>query len=158
LKSVFSKKTLLFGLFVSIVIAVDQATKFLVVNRLSPGESSTIIPGFLKITHVKNPGAAFGLFSGASWLVYPFSIFLIVATLFWFFVMRPEIKNPHVFGLALLFSGAVGNMIDRISRGKVVDFIDFGWWPVFNIADIAIVSGAIILVVLTLRGYFGRNN
>ncbi len=154
MRSVFSKKIALHGISLLIIITVDQVTKLIVVDSLSPGESKTLIQGFLKITHVRNPGAAFGLFSGTSWLVYPFSIGIIVLTLAMFVILRSELSDASISGLILIFSGALGNTIDRIFRGKVIDFLDLGWWPVFNIADVSIVAGVIILFVWALRRRF----
>ncbi len=148
------KKIALHGISLLIIITVDQVTKLIVVDSLSPGESKTLIQGFLKITHVRNPGAAFGLFSGTSWLVYPFSIGIIVLTLAMFVILRSELSDASISGLILIFSGALGNTIDRIFRGKVIDFLDLGWWPVFNIADVSIVAGVIILFVWALRRRF----
>lgn len=158
MRSVLLKKTAFYGSLLSGVIAIDQITKFIVVSSLSAGESKTVIPGFLKITHVKNPGAAFGLFSGTSWLVYPFSIIMIVLTLVMLIIMRSELTNVSVLGLVLILGGALGNTIDRISRGRVIDFLDFGWWPVFNIADVAIVTGVIILIIWAFRRHFARES
>src|SRR5262249_37300806 len=117
-------------------------------------DSISVLPGFFRLTHVENRGAAFGLFSDSpsEWKIAVLILFslvalIVVSTLLW--------KNSHVmsstgFGLALILGGALGNLWDRLLDGHVVDFLDFSireyHWPAFNIADSAIVIGALLLV------------
>jgi signal peptidase II len=136
-----------------LVIALDRASKWLVVRRIPLHSGIQIIPRFFRITHVENRGAAFSLFadSPAQWkmtLLVSFSILalVVVSTLLW--------RNAHALattgvGLALILGGAVGNLWDRLLRGRVVDFLLFYvgpyQWPAFNVADSAIVIGACLL-------------
>jgi signal peptidase II len=136
------------------VVLVDRASKWLVSQNVSLHDSLTVIPGFLRLTHVENRGAAFGLFSDSpsEWKVAVLILFslialVVVSALLW--------KNSHSltvtgFGLALIMGGALGNLWDRLLEGHVVDFFDFSLggyhWPAFNVADSAIVMGALLLV------------
>jgi len=137
-----------------LVIALDRVTKWTIANRVSLHDSISVIPGFFRITHIENRGAAFGLFSESpsEWKISLLILFslvalLIVSTLLW--------KNSHSLtttgiGLALILGGAIGNLWDRLVSGHVVDFLLFYigqyQWPAFNIADSAIVVGAGLLV------------
>ena len=118
---------------------LDQLSKLLVRNLLAPGNSVGVI-GFFRITRVENPGAAFGLLPN-----YQF-IFLLTTALVVFFIFayyRRLKPNDYLIKLALglELGGALGNLIDRVFLGQVTDFFDFRIWPVFNVADIAIVLG-----------------
>ncbi len=137
-----------------IIVALDRLTKWTIAHRLSLHGSITVIPGFFRIIHTENPGAAFGLFadSPAPWkvaMLIAFSIvaLVIVSTLLW--------KSSHTLtstgiGLSLILGGAIGNLWDRIVSRHVVDFLLFYvgryQWPAFNVADSAIVVGACLLV------------
>lgn len=137
-----------------LVVLLDRASKWLVAANLNLHDSIAVLPGFFRITHVQNSGAAFGLFADSSseWKVAVLILFstlalAVVSALLW--------KNSHTMtttgvGLALILGGAVGNLWDRLLTGRVVDFLDFFLgsyhWPAFNIADSAIVVGALLLV------------
>ena len=115
------------------ILLLDQLVKYYVELTMLPGESIPIVPPYFHITFVLNPGAAFG-------------IFLVTATVFAIafavFYERLRRSGPLIhYGSIALAAGAVSNLIDRIRLGHVVDFFDFRVWPVFNIADIAIVLG-----------------
>jgi signal peptidase II len=143
-----------FFLIAGIVLMLDQIAKWAVASNIALHDNVVVIPGFFRLTHVQNTGAAFGLFaeSSAQWKVgalVSFSILalIIVSALLW--------KNSHsvsvtTIGLSLILGGAMGNLWDRILTGHVVDFLDFYvgnyHWPAFNVADSAIVVGAILLV------------
>lgn len=138
-----------------IVFLLDRWSKHFVAQRISLYSHIQIIPGFFRLTHTENTGAAFSLFadSTAPWktgLLIGFSVvaLLVVSVLLW--------KNNHKhvatgIGLSLIMGGAVGNLWDRLARGRVVDFLLFYvkryQWPVFNLADSAIVIGAGLLVL-----------
>ncbi len=136
------------------VVILDRATKWLVAQKINLHDSIPVIPGFFSLTHVQNRGAAFGIFdeSPTQWKITILILFSVVAlvvvtTLLW--------KNGHALsatgmGLALVMGGAIGNLWDRLFAGRVVDFLLFYigsyHWPAFNVADTAIVCGAILLV------------
>lgn len=143
-----------FFLIAVIVLLLDRLAKWVVATNIPLHESIVVIPGFFHLTHVQNTGAAFGLFadSSAQWKVgalVSFSVvaLVVVSALLW--------KNSHslsvtTIGLSLILGGATGNLWDRMVSGHVVDFLDFYvgsyHWPAFNVADSAIVLGAILLV------------
>jgi signal peptidase II len=141
---------LIFGLTAAAVILVDQVSKLLVVSYTESGRAITLIPHVLVLRKTYNTGASFGLMSGRNTLVFLFASVIIAFTLVWFYVSRRKNSIWTFIGLGLILGGALGNnIIDRLARGKVIDFFDLGWWPVFNVADIAIVAGVIIVVVVT---------
>ncbi len=137
------------------IIALDRITKWTISRRLSMHDSIQIIPGFFRIIHTENPGAAFGIFADSPsqlklGVLIGFSIIamVIVSALLW--------KNSHTMtstgvGLALILGGAIGNLWDRLVSRQVVDFLLFyigpHQWPAFNVADSAIVVGAGLLVI-----------
>jgi signal peptidase II len=143
-----------FFLIALIVLLLDRLAKWAVAGNIALHDSVTVIPGMFHLTHVENTGAAFGLFaeSSAQWkagALVSFSVIalVIVSALLW--------KNSHALstttiGLSLILGGATGNLWDRMMTGHVVDFLDFYvgnyHWPAFNVADSAIVIGAILLV------------
>ncbi|WP_321415358.1 signal peptidase II [uncultured Desulfobacter sp.] len=136
------------------VVLLDQFTKWLVVKHLPLYTHIAVIDHFFNITHVLNPGGAFGFFAEQSPGIRKF-IFLFLSSgvaLFVLWLYRKTARS-HIFlsyGLALIFGGAIGNLIDRFRFGKVVDFLDFYvgafHWPAFNIADSAITIGMGILI------------
>jgi signal peptidase II len=131
------------------VVGLDQLTKFLVVRSLDIGESRPIIDGVLRLSHVRNSGAAFGTFRGFSGLLALAAVVGLVMIV-GLIVRRPSPMTG--LGAALVAAGAFGNLIDRLfrgpfARGTVVDFIDPRFWPSFNVADSAITIGALLIVV-----------
>lgn len=137
----------------AILIGLDQATKYLALVNLKPIGSMVLIDGFMDLTFVKNPGVAFGMFSGQRWFILLLTG-LITAALVYFYMKLPKTKEYQYvrMTMVLIFAGAIGNMIDRIFRGYVVDFFEFTFfsWPVFNVADIYVVIGVIVLAFLIL--------
>jgi signal peptidase II len=137
-----------------LVVLLDRLSKRLVASRISMHDSIPVIPGFFRITHVENSGAAFGLFadSPSEWKIAMLVLFSLVALVI---VVALLWKNSHSLtttgiGLSLILGGAIGNLWDRLFNGKVVDFLLFYigqyQWPAFNVADSAIVVGAGLLV------------
>ena len=140
------------------VIVADQIVKWVVLHNFAPGEQR-VVTSFFNLVLVFNKGAAFSLFASApGWQAPILTTFALVASLVvgWFIVRSPD-KTLFSLGLALILGGALGNVIDRLRFGQVVDFLDFhafGWhWPAFNVADSAISIGAVILI---LEGFVGR--
>lgn len=143
----------------NILIILDQYTKLLVSTHIPRNHFKIVIDGFLAITHIRNPGVAFGLFAeGPSQLktvlFVGFSIVAIIAILI-FFHQTPRERKMVQVGLILIFSGAVGNLIDRILYQEVIDFLDFFvgsfHWPAFNIADSCITVGVVLMLVDLIR-------
>jgi len=136
-------------LIVVSIIVLDQITKYLIAAYLSPFDSVEIFP-FLHIINVRNTGAAFGSFRNVG------SSFLIVISLIAImFVIGLLVKRTYNYvGLSLVLGGAIGNLIDRVLYGKVVDFIDFSvgsfHWPAFNVADSALTIGIAVILLASL--------
>jgi signal peptidase II len=136
------------------VVAADQFTKWWVHRSLALGSYSPLLPGILRLTHVHNTGSAFSLFQGAGgWLVLVSIVALIAILRYWLGLRRrgEAISPILLWGLALPFGGAAGNLIDRVRLGYVEDFLELPHWPVFNIADSAITIGALLLVLHFMR-------
>lgn len=130
------------------VLALDQITKFLVRERLGLGESVPVVGNLLNITHTKNYGVAFGLlnYSQLRWLFIIISV-TVIAIIIIHYKRIPDKKLASV-AFALLLAGTIGNLVDRLFLGFVVDFIDFWMWPAFNIADSAITIAVITLILI----------
>lgn len=127
------------------IIALDQIIKYIVVGNMFLGQSIPVIPHLLHLTYILNPGAAFGILENQRYFFILIAILLTIAIVY-FYPKILKLNKLFQTGIALLFSGAIGNMIDRIYIGKVVDYIDFRIWPIFNLADIAIVTGCIVII------------
>lgn len=124
------------------IIALDQLTKFWVLRELSPGQSIPVIKNVFHLTCVLNSGAAFGILKGRVYIL----ILIAAAVIILILINLRRIKLPPVkIALALILSGAVSNLIDRLRLNAVIDFLDFRVWPVFNVADSAITIGAVLL-------------
>lgn len=127
----------------------DQWTKHIIQENLLFYQSITVVPGFFNLTHVRNPGGAFGIFTGARGglgsLLFVVVSLLAIAVLVVLFLRVKEGEKIHPLSYSLILSGAVGNLIDRLQYGEVIDFLDFHLfsvhWPAFNIADSAICVG-----------------
>ena len=142
-----------------VILLADQATKLLIVDSFALGDSQTVTT-FFNLVRVHNSGAAFSMLSTASgWQRWFFTAIGVVATLFILWLLRSHpTQKLFCFALALVLGGAVGNVIDRIAYGHVVDFLDFhldwlspvffqGHFPAFNVADSAISVGAVCLIL-----------
>jgi len=126
-------------------VLLDRMTKFMVVSWMGEGDSIAVLPRIFNITLVFNKGAAFGLFKSANILFICLSSFVTVFILL--AIWKKNISGSLLpFSLGLILGGAVGNLIDRVIAGHVVDFLDFHIWPVFNIADTVISVGTALLV------------
>ncbi len=140
----------------AVVLGLDLLTKTIVVANLTPGDPVPIIGDFARLSLVRNPGAAFSMATGMTWLLTLVAAAVVVGVVR---IGRTLRSLGWAIGLGLVLGGALGNLMDRLFRapgplqGHVVDFVAVGWWPVFNVADSAIVCGAILLVVLTVLGF-----
>jgi signal peptidase II len=151
-------KYLWVGSIIGIVLLLDQFTKYIVDTHIRRHEIIPVISGFFNLTNVRNPGAAFGILSGVPGIWR--SVFFITVTLVAVAVLAVLIKKTQervlVFAFSLIAGGAVGNVIDRIRFGEVVDFIQWYvksyYWPSFNVADSAISVGVALLAVDMLLG------
>jgi signal peptidase II len=132
--------------FVAIaVFGIDRLTKLAALGLLDQGRPIKIIPGLFDITLVLNDGAAFGLFKGKA-VFFIFISITVMAAIIIYILKNRHIGKSDSLALGLVLGGAFGNLVDRIMFGRVVDFLDFQIWPVFNIADSCITIGAVLLV------------
>lgn len=143
-------------LFVSIIcFFLDQISKFILEKLLTVNESIDIIPSFFSITFVKNEGAAWSLFSGEQ-LFLIFVTIIAIPLLYFCLIKNKPLSRIEQGAYGLLYGGIFGNLMDRVFRGYVVDFLDFnilGYsFPIFNIADIAIVVGVFLTILLVWKG------
>ncbi|GCE37159.1 Lipoprotein signal peptidase [Rhodococcus wratislaviensis] len=148
------RRLLLFAI-AGTILATDLLTKILAVANIEPGRPVWLIGDLVSLRLVRNPGAAFSMATGMTWLLTLVAVGVVVGVV----RIGRTLRSPWwALGLGLVLGGALGNLVDRFFRapgvmqGHVVDFVSVGWWPVFNVADSAIVCGAILLVVLTLVG------
>jgi signal peptidase II len=135
------------------VYLLDRLTKYLAQEHLAGRPPVEIIPGVVQLRYATNAGGAFGLFGGQPWLFFTATLIVCAAVVA---ASTRLSSGPSSLGLGLILGGALGNLTDRIARGPgvsgtVVDFIDFHVWPVFNVADSAIVIGALIILVAGVR-------
>jgi len=153
-----AKSKLLFGWLAAILI-LDQLTKFIVDHTIPLHHSIPIIDDVFSLTYIRNTGAAFGIFAGsAAQFRLPFLvIFSLVAIGFILVMVRrlPDGAKGLITALAFILGGAIGNLIDRIAYGEVIDFLDFYWskyhWPAFNLADSFITVGVLITVFYLIK-------
>ena len=143
----------LFLVLTIILTAIDQISKYFALTLLKPVGNITFIEGFMDFTFVENRGAAFGILNGRVWLL------LVIAAVICIVIIAAMLKMPNTkeykwlkWSLMLILAGAIGNVADRLFRGYVVDFFEFTFikWPVFNMADIYVVIGTIVMAVLVL--------
>ena len=149
------KRNIIFFILVAaVVVALDQITKDAISSRFLMHESYGVINGFFNLVYVMNPGAAFGFLASASaafrYIFFIGVTFIAILLIIYYLVKSKPESIATVLSLALIFAGAVGNLIDRIRFGAVVDFLDVyigTWhWPAFNVADSAITVGAILMI------------
>ena len=154
-----SRRVALSGVIMLGVLVADQLSKQLVKTHMTLGESIPLIPGWVHMTLVRNTGMAFGLLSGTdlpykTWLVSGLAIVAMVAVAV-YALRAPDHEAVTRFGLMFILGGAVGNIIDRVRLGYVVDFIDVFYkgahWPAFNVADASICVGVGLLLLDSFR-------
>ncbi len=137
-----------------IVVIIDQVTKYFIDSYLNLNQSITIIKNFFNITYIHNSGAAWGIFKNNSVFLVLISLVILVIFITQLNKFKKNIKN--ILALGLIIGGLIGNLIDRIFFSHVKDFLDFnifGYdYPIFNIADISVVIGAILLIIAIIRG------
>jgi len=138
-----------------LVLVADQITKNLVIERVPENSSIEIVRGFLYITHVKNSGAAFGMFQGYTNILAIISMVAIVLIIILKVILKLDFAFYNV-SLGFILGGAIGNLIDRYFMGEVTDFINLTFIPVFNIADSSLVIGFCLLIILIIREYFKK--
>ena len=146
-------------LIVALLVLLDQGTKLLTILKLKGNPPLTVLKGTFELTYVENPGVAFGIFANKQYgpillSVFTGIIFLLILY-FWYKLPLTKKYNTIRFVLLFLIAGALGNLIDRVRLGYVVDMLHFYWFefPVFNLADIYVVTGSLVLIGLVMTKY-----
>ncbi|MBM6507097.1 signal peptidase II [Staphylococcus pasteuri] len=143
------------SLFVVIfILVIDQITKWIIASSMKIGDSYEVIPNFLNITSHRNNGAAWGILSGKMFFFYIITVIILIILVL-FFIKEAKYNLFMQLAVSLLFAGALGNFINRLFNGEVVDFIDtniFGYdFPIFNIADSSLTIGVILIIIALLK-------
>ena len=131
-----------------LVLVLDQVAKAIIVAAIGPDQANSsinVIGSWLSLEYVENRGAAFGLFSGAGPILLVAAMVMLLV-LAWSVLNSPEQSMFHIVAFGLILGGALGNLLDRVRHGFVVDFISVGWWPNFNLADSAICVGVLLML------------
>ena len=157
---IMKKKYIISIIMIIILMFFDYLTKTLIINSFEVNDSMILIKDFLKFYYIKNYGASFGMLSGQTILLV---IFTVVAIIYLFGEIKKSKSLLLIFSSSLIIGGALGNLIDRVFRGYVIDFISFTLFgsemPIFNLADIFISFGVIIyLYIVLMEGKYERNN
>ncbi|HOQ08917.1 MAG TPA: signal peptidase II [Syntrophomonadaceae bacterium] len=134
-----------FWITVLSVMFLDQITKWWIASNYQVGESHPLLGNWLYLTYVQNRGAAFGILPGQAWFFLAAAALVILGLII--YNHRYTVEKPVQIWTGLLVAGAAGNFIDRWRLQYVIDFLDLRWWPVFNLADAAVVVGGILLVI-----------
>lgn len=141
---------LLFLLITVVIVALDQFTKQWITNNMQLGDSNPIIQNFLYITYHRNTGAAWGILQGQMILFYIVTAIAVIGIFIWYRKLNMRKERVLAIALLLILGGALGNFIDRVMYKAVIDFIHTIWWgyhfPIFNVADIALVCGVILMM------------
>lgn len=138
-----------FYLTAGVVLILDRLSKWWIMNNMNIGDSWVVIKDILNISYIHNKGAAFGILQGRSVLFMVMATIVVIGAVYFNHKYRPAQWAQYALGL--IVGGALGNVIDRFLYSSVVDFISVGWFPVFNLADSAIVCGGILLMLWVLQ-------
>ncbi len=139
------------------IVVVDQFTKYLVTSNMIEGMGIPIIDGIFHLTFILNPGAAFGILENNRWFFVLTAVAVLAVLFFYRHTIMAESRLVQI-GIALFAGGALGNLIDRIRTGLVIDFFDLRIWPIFNVADIAICLGVGLIIWSTIKTELKRTN
>lgn len=146
-------------ILVSILLFLDQLTKYLIMSKFILGQTVVLLP-FFQLTYITNTGVSFGMFSGGNKLFALFTAVVLAGFIFWYIKNKATLTRWLKLALIMIISGAAGNLIDRIVHGAVIDFLEFHYknhyFPVFNIADSCISAGGVILFISVLHSEFKR--
>lgn len=144
---------MIYVLLIAAIIAGDQIVKIIVASTMAVGQSFSFIPGFVNITYVQNTGAAFSLFSSATWILAILSGVMAVIVIYILFKYKKRLDSK-LFNLAMAFiaGGAIGNLIDRVAYGYVIDMLEFDFvnFAIFNVADSFVCVGAVMLGIFVI--------
>ena len=143
---------MIYILYLALFIVSDRLTKYLAVKYLMPIGSAKVLDGIFNLTYVENKGVAFGLFQNMHNIIVPVNILIVALCVYFMIKALKNNKKLFAFSLVLIISGAIGNIIDKICYGYVVDFLEFAFinFPVFNVADICVCIGAFLAAIIIL--------
>ena len=147
---------LVFLISAGFILLIDQITKYVVNKNLPVNSSIEVIPKIFFITHVKNSGAAFGLFQNRTNIFVAISVIAVILII----ILKIKLNlNSIIYNISLGFvlGGALGNLIDRFFVGEVTDFLNFVFWPVFNVADSFIVIGFSVIILIVFKKYLKKD-
>ena len=133
-----------FFLLVAAVLLTDQVSKYLIRANMDLGESIPLIENLFHLTYIENPGAAFGMLANKT-VLFVILTLIIVGVMLYVALKMSNKKSLSFYALALVIGGALGNLIDRIYKATVTDMFDFRIWPIFNVADMALVIGLVYI-------------
>lgn len=140
----------MYYLLILAIILADQAVKYLVRTEMALNQSVSLIDGVFHLTYIHNYGAAFSILEGKQYLLIAITL-LAVASITVYIVWKRKTAHPMLLlGLSMIVGGGCGNLIDRAMQGYVVDFLDIRFWPIFNLADMAVVGGCLLLMIYLL--------
>ena len=141
---------------IALSIFLDQITKYIAVTDLMPIESHPFLPGLVEFRYTTNPGIAFGMLGGKGWLFIPLSSIAIILVIFALIYYRKKLSPLLSIAMAMIAGGGIGNQIDRIARGEVVDFLNFQFidFPIFNVADCFVTVGCVLAGIAVI--FFDR--
>jgi signal peptidase II len=153
------RRNIPYFLFILVMIALDQAAKFVISRTVELYESRVVIPGFFSITRIHNRGAIFGAFNQSNnqvvFIALTAASLLALGLVVFYFFKTPPSDRLMKISLALIMAGALGNLLDRVTRGFVIDFLDVyvrnAHWPFFNVADSCISVGAVLMLFIFFR-------
>lgn len=138
-----------------VCVLIDQIIKLIIMGTMGIGSSISVIPDFFSLTYVENNGAAWSIFSGNRIFLISISIIALILV-YWYFFKNKNIKTFELIIYSILIGGIMGNLLDRIKVGNVIDYLDFKIFnynfPVFNFADICIVISVILLLIYSFKG------
>ncbi len=144
-----------------LLVVIDQIVKILIISKMTLLESITIISNFFNITYVRNTGAAWSILSDNSLLLIIISIFALVL-LYYYLIKNKELSRIDIISYSMLTGGIIGNLIDRVAHGYVIDYLDFKIFnynfPIFNIADTLIVISVIVIGISLIVGEYREQN
>ena len=142
-----------------VCMLIDQIIKIVVMAKMSLNSSLVVIKNFFSLTYVENDGAAWSIFSGNRVFLIVISVLAIIL-IYFYFIKNNDIKNFELINYSILIGGIMGNLLDRIKFGKVIDYLDFNLfgynYPIFNFADICIVISIILLLIYNIKD--GKDN
>lgn len=135
----------MFYIIIILIVIGDQLTKGLIQQSMVLNQSIPVWDGIFSITYIHNTGAAFSMLAGKTQVLALFQV-IIIGVILGYYIMKGRKSHPLLrISLAMIVAGGIGNLIDRLTLGYVVDFLDFHFWPIFNVADIGVSAGCVLL-------------